>query len=72
MKHKETLTEYKVPFSSAEKWAKKLRDLQPEVPFLFAIDEGDHIFDGEYTLETPWMREPIAFVEKYWPKVNKN
>lgn len=65
------LTGPKVPFNTAEKWANKFRALQPEVPFLFAIDEGDHIFDGAYTLDTPWMREPIAFVEKYWPKGNK-
>ncbi|KAI7785937.1 hypothetical protein LA080_005598 [Diaporthe eres] len=65
-------TDKSVPFSTAEKWTNKLRDLQPEVPLLFAVNEGDHIFDREYTLDTPWMREPIAFVEKYWPKDNKD
>ncbi|KAG6353292.1 hypothetical protein INS49_007533 [Diaporthe citri] len=61
-------TDTSVPFGTSEKWANKLRDLQPEVPLLFAVNEGDHIFDREYTLDTPWMRDPIAFVEKYWPK----
>lgn len=71
-RHKVKLTEPEVPFSSSEKWANKLRHLQPEVPLFFAVNEGDHIFDREYTLETPWMKEPIAFVEKYWPKGNRN
>jgi len=71
LQHERELTKAQVPFSTAEKWANKLRDLQPDVPLLFAVHKCDHIFDREYTLDTPWMKEPVAFVERYWPRDNK-
>jgi acetyl esterase/lipase len=53
--------------SDSAAWAEKLRRLQPDVPLHLVFPDGDHCFDQSDVLATPWLKEPIAFVEQYWP-----
>jgi acetyl esterase/lipase len=56
-----------LPWQHTEEWAAKLRRLQPEVPLFLTYQQGDHVFDKDDTIETPWLKEPLEFVHKYWP-----
>ncbi|RYP71292.1 hypothetical protein DL771_004869 [Monosporascus sp. 5C6A] len=57
----------KAPWTFTERWATKLRELQPDVPLYLTYPSGDHVFDVNDTMETPWLKEPLEFVQKYWP-----
>jgi acetyl esterase/lipase len=56
-----------LPWQHTEEWAAKLRRLQPDVPLFLTYQQGDHVFDKDDTIETPWLKEPLQFVHKYWP-----
>ncbi|KKZ62317.1 hypothetical protein EMCG_00391 [[Emmonsia] crescens] len=56
-----------IPWQHIEAWAAKLRKLRPEVPLHLAYQTGEHSFDNNYTMATPWLEEPLQFVQKYWP-----
>ncbi|CAJ2502905.1 Uu.00g102990.m01.CDS01 [Anthostomella pinea] len=57
-----------VTVDKSEEWAEKFRRLQPDTPFMFVVRDGEeHIFDRDDTLATPWLKEPIEFVERFWP-----
>jgi acetyl esterase/lipase len=56
-----------VRVGDSELWAEKLKKLQPYVPFHFVVRDGEHCFDQTDGLATPWLEEPIEFVEQYWP-----
>ncbi|KAK9789993.1 putative Alpha/Beta hydrolase protein [Seiridium cardinale] len=56
-----------VRVSDAETWADKLKILQPDVPLHLVLREGEPCFDQSDTLAKPWLRNPIEFVERYWP-----
>lgn len=56
-----------LPWQHTEEWAAKLRRLQPDVPLFLTFQQGDHVFDKDDNMETPWLKEPLEFVQKYWP-----
>lgn len=56
-----------VPWQHTEAWATKLRRLQPDVPLYLTYQKGEHVFDKDDTMATPWLKEPLEFVERYWP-----
>ncbi|RYP10859.1 hypothetical protein DL764_000411 [Monosporascus ibericus] len=56
-----------IPWTHTERWATKLRELRPDVPLYLTFQTGDHVFDKNHTMETPWLKEPLEFVQKYWP-----
>ncbi|KAK3306719.1 Alpha/Beta hydrolase protein [Chaetomium strumarium] len=56
-----------LPWQHTEDWAAKLRRLQPDVPLFLTFQQGDHVFDKDDTMRTPWLREPLEFVQQYWP-----
>lgn len=56
-----------IPWQHTDAWAAKLKRLQPDVPLFLTYLEGDHVFDKNDTMATPWMEEPLEFVRKYWP-----
>lgn len=29
---------------------------------------GHHVFDRDHNMETAWLKEPLEFVQKYWPE----
>ncbi|KAK9422916.1 putative Alpha/Beta hydrolase protein [Seiridium unicorne] len=56
-----------VPVGEVQEWAEKLKRLHPEVPLHAVFPPGEHVLDKHHRLEEPWLKEPIAFVERYWP-----
>lgn len=67
----------KVSWKHSEAWAEKLQTLQPDVPIHLSwptgyhvLDKGQkiyHVFDRDHNMETSWLKEPLEFVQKYWP-----
>jgi acetyl esterase/lipase len=56
-----------LPWQHTEEWAAKLRSVQPDVPLLLTYQQGDHVFDKNDNMETPWLQGPLEFVQRYWP-----
>ncbi|KAL2128262.1 hypothetical protein VTI74DRAFT_9434 [Chaetomium olivicolor] len=56
-----------LPWQHTEEWAAKLRRLQPDVPLFLMYQQGDHVFDKDDNMATPWLKGPLEFVQKYWP-----
>ncbi|KAL1296765.1 hypothetical protein AAFC00_000230 [Neodothiora populina] len=56
-----------VPCDNTIDFAKKLGQLLPEVPMHVETPDGEHGFDGEVTLDAPWVKNIVAFLNKYWP-----
>ncbi|PGH05700.1 hypothetical protein AJ79_06716 [Helicocarpus griseus UAMH5409] len=56
-----------IPWQHTEAWAAKLKRLQPEVSLYLTYQTGEHTFDNNHTMATPWLKEPLEFVQKYWP-----
>ncbi|KAI0134145.1 alpha/beta-hydrolase [Xylariales sp. AK1849] len=56
-----------VRWEGSRDWADKLKRLHPDTPLHLVFREGEHCFDQEDTLETPWLKDPIEFVERFWP-----
>jgi acetyl esterase/lipase len=56
-----------LPWQHTEAWAAKLRRLQPDVPLFLTYQQGDHVFDKDDDMETPWLKGSLEFVQKYWP-----
>lgn len=56
-----------VPWQHSEAWAAKLKRLQPDVPLHLSFQKGDHVFDKNDTMATPWLEGPLEFVQGFWP-----
>ncbi|KAK2749563.1 hypothetical protein FQN55_003263 [Onygenales sp. PD_40] len=56
-----------IPWQHTEAFAEKLKRLHPDAPLYLTYNTGDHAFDGNHTMATPWLKEPLEFVQKYWP-----
>lgn len=56
-----------IPWQHTERWASKAKKLQPDVPLHLTWQTGTHTFDANHTMATPWLKEPLEFVQKYWP-----
>lgn len=56
-----------VEVEGSQAWAEKLKRLQPDVPLYTVFRPGPHVLDKHDCLDTAWLREPIEFVERYWP-----
>ena len=56
-----------LPWQHTAEWAAKVKAVQPDVPLFLTYQQGDHVFDKNDNLKTPWLKEPLEFVRKYWP-----
>ncbi|KAL7906641.1 hypothetical protein GGI35DRAFT_487756 [Trichoderma velutinum] len=54
-----------VPAEGTEKWEELLKKTRPEGKWRVTIEPGDHFFDAEATLESPWLREGLEEFERY-------
>ena len=59
-----------VPWQHTEAWAAKLRKLQPDVQLYLSYQKGEHVFDKDDTMATPWLEGPLKFVQGHWPARN--
>lgn len=60
-----------VPWQHTEAWVAKLRRLQPDVPLYLSYQEGEHVFDKDDTMLTPWLEGPLEFAQGHWPAGNQ-
>ncbi|KAI0024134.1 alpha/beta-hydrolase [Xylariomycetidae sp. FL0641] len=55
------------PVAGSEAWAARFREVFPQTPLLFVLRDGGHGCDQGDMLAAPWLREPVEFVERFWP-----
>ena len=55
-----------VPISISKAFYKRAKELYPDGKLLWTEQDGEHGFDGEASLDTPWIKEGVDFVEKFW------
>jgi acetyl esterase/lipase len=56
-----------VPVEGTEKWEALLKKVRPDGKWRVAYEDGEHGFDGTAALDTPWLKNGLKEVEKYWP-----
>lgn len=56
-----------MPVAGSQAFYDKVKQLHPNADVKLTIEPGEHGFDGEATLETPWMKEGLDWVGKFWP-----
>lgn len=55
-----------VPVSGTEKFVTLLKEVDPTVQLHVAIRPGDHGFDAFATIEEPWLKKGLDFIENAW------
>lgn len=55
-----------VPVKQSEAFVDKLKRLHPQAKVRLAIEPGEHGFDAEATLDTPWLKEGLEFITAEW------
>lgn len=55
-----------VPVDGTRRFVAVLRQLSPTAQVEFYTQDGDHGFDVEATLETPWLRDGLRSISKAW------
>ena len=56
-----------VPAKGSEVFAEKLKAKFADTEVRFELYEGDHGFESGVTLQTDWMKDGVARLNKYWP-----
>lgn len=56
-----------VPAEGTERWEELLRKVRKDGKWKVSYADGEHGLDADATLETPWLKEGLEEVEKYWP-----
>lgn len=57
-----------VPATGTKTFVEKFRERRSKAKILFTMQPGDHGFDGDATLRTPWLAEGLKFIGEAWPK----
>ncbi|KAF3402193.1 hypothetical protein DPV78_004645 [Talaromyces pinophilus] len=62
-----------VPVDGSRRFASLLQETLPDVNVRLYIQDGDHGFDEDATMETPWLREGLAMISRRWinPLINR-
>ncbi|KAE8138375.1 Alpha/Beta hydrolase protein [Aspergillus pseudotamarii] len=55
-----------VPVDSSKKFVRFLREKLPHARVMFYTQDGDHGFDADATLQTPWLRDGLERISKVW------
>lgn len=55
-----------VPVDGSKKFVRLLREKLPHARIMFYTQDGDHGFDADATLETPWLRDGLERISKMW------
>lgn len=58
---------FQVPKKATDEMVAKIRKAHPETDFLYSVQPGNHGFDGNHSLNEPYIAEGVDFVSKYWP-----
>lgn len=55
-----------VPVDGSRRFASLLQETVPDAKLRLYIQDGDHGFDKDATMETPWLREGLAMISRRW------
>lgn len=55
-----------VPAEGSRKFVSLLRHRFPDARVRLYIQDGDHGFDADATLETPWLEEGLGLISSNW------
>jgi hypothetical protein len=55
-----------VPVQGSVKLSEKIGEVDPDLPFTLAIQEGDHGFDEKSSIDEPWMQEGLKGLVAAW------
>ncbi|KAE8147901.1 alpha/beta-hydrolase [Aspergillus avenaceus] len=55
-----------VPVESSKKFVRFLREKLPQTTVMLYTQDGDHGFDAEATLETPWLQKRLDIISQVW------
>lgn len=55
-----------VPVDGSRKFVALLREISPNSQVQLHMQDGDHGFDADSTLETPWLRDGLGVASKEW------
>ncbi|KAB8255844.1 Alpha/Beta hydrolase protein [Aspergillus pseudonomiae] len=55
-----------VPVDSSKAFVRFLREKVPHARVMFYTQDGDHGFDVDATLETPWLKDGLQRISKVW------
>ncbi|KAH7240442.1 Alpha/Beta hydrolase protein [Fusarium solani] len=55
-----------VPVQGSVKLSEKIGEVNPDLPFTLAIQEGDHGFDEKSSIDEPWMQEGLKGLVAAW------
>jgi acetyl esterase/lipase len=55
-----------VPVDGSRRFASLLQETVPDVNVRLYIQDGDHGFDADATMETLWLREGLAMISRKW------
>ncbi|KAJ5097064.1 alpha/beta-hydrolase [Penicillium angulare] len=57
-----------VPVDGSRQFVSLLRDVYPEGEIQFHVQDGDHGFDVDASLKTPWLANGLQMISKSWLK----
>jgi hypothetical protein len=55
-----------VPVEGSQVFVERFRSSFPDIEVRFDLQEGDHDFDKEATLQTDWVRDGVVRAKEYW------
>ncbi|MCJ1403211.1 hypothetical protein MMC11_006434 [Xylographa trunciseda] len=55
-----------VPVEGSERFVRAFKKKHPSTPVRLDVQPGDHGFDSEATLDTPWLKEDVKFIMEHW------
>jgi len=50
----------------ADEVVERIREVLPEMPVKYTVEEGGHVFDLSVGLDEPWVKEGLNFVRRHW------
>ncbi len=56
-----------VPKTAVDEMVDRIKEALPETPLHYTLEPGEHVFDMMSELDTPWVKDGLAFLNKYWP-----
>lgn len=59
-----------MPKTAADELVGLIKEVFPRVSLKYTVEKGGHTFDLDCDLDEAWVKEGIAFVNRFWPGVS--
>lgn len=60
------MSDSQVPPLCSTGFVERMKQIHPDVPLLFSLQQGDHGFEAVRDGAEAWIQEGVQFVQKYW------